>query len=690
VLEELRIPIDFVVGTSIGSIVGGLYASGMSPDHMSEVIGTIDWTTILSDVPPRSELSFRRKEDQWFNYALLELGLSSHGVQVPAGMSSGERLSFLFHSLTLHTTDVSTFDELAIPFRAMATDLNTGEPVVLDHGSLADAMRASMSIPAAVVPVEWDGRVLVDGGISRNLPIEEVREMGADVVIAVEVASPLSDVDLDRWSAFEVGTQTIEILMAENSGRSKATLGSDDILLVPEMADIELLSLDRMADAEEDGVTAAREAEDALSKLSVSEDAYARYLEGQRRDLVGPDTGFVIDSLHIAPGSRVPESVIRRRLDVEVGQELDVKALRKDIRRVYRIGEFDYVGFELRRSSGQNDLIIKTHEKPWGPGYLRFGLRIDAVPSGRTDFSLLLYYRRAFINRLGAEWVNRLNLGDQGLLESEFYQPLNQAGWLFVAPRIQIFNDKLSLFLPDGSRDVLSSDIGFGELDLGLQLGGLVELRVGARFGRQRSERRAQPEDRRYLDIGQWVGRLAIDGLDAVGFPSRGGHMVAQARLSRTYFGADTDHERLLGRGGVVGSLGRNRLAVTGEIGTSFSSDLPLSDWFPLGGFGRLSGLEPGERVGEGSTLAALFFYRQLSSLPEIMGRGVYLGLTGETGNTWPTLEIARLDEMLLAGSVFLGLDTNLGPFYAAAGFAEGGRSRFYFILGPLFPAFRG
>src|SRR6476659_1019133 len=204
-IERQHIPIDCIAGTSMGSLVGGLYASGVSVDQMEHLVASTDWPRLFDDSIDRPERSFRRKLDDRDHLATLGVGVRGGELRVSPGLLQGERILGMLERETLGVSTIDDFDRLPIPFRAVATDLNSGEAVVLGRGSLPMAMRASMSIPGVFQPAEVDGRVLVDGGLADQVPIDVVRAMGADIVIAVDVGTPLAALDRDAGLLDVVG-----------------------------------------------------------------------------------------------------------------------------------------------------------------------------------------------------------------------------------------------------------------------------------------------------------------------------------------------------------------------------------------------------------------------------------------------------------------------------------------------------
>jgi NTE family protein len=268
VLERERIPIDYIVGTSMGSIVGGMYAAGMSPEEIEAELIAIDWDDVFEDRVDREIRSYRRKTDDRLWLVNRKLGFNDGKVEFPSGLVQGQKINQLLIALTLPVADIDDFDDLPIPFRAVATDIQTGEKVVLDSGNLPKAIRASMSIPAIMSAVPWGDRNLVDGGMASNLPIEAVREMGADIVIAVDISTPLSEEDVAD-SLLSVVEQLTGFLTRRNVEAEIATLGAEDILLVPDLGDIGSGDFDRIAEAIPTGAESAEAHLTELRRLSL-------------------------------------------------------------------------------------------------------------------------------------------------------------------------------------------------------------------------------------------------------------------------------------------------------------------------------------------------------------------------------------------------------------------------------------
>jgi len=683
VLEEMRVPVDCITGTSIGSIVGGLYASGMSPAAMDSAVSSIDWFSVFDDEPARRLTDFRRKQEDYLPYFDIRMGIGKDGLARPGGIVSGQKLMFLLRQLTLHTTGIDDFDDLPIPYRAVAANLADGSMVVLGGGTLADAMRASMAIPGVFSPHVIGGETLVDGGILRNVPYDIVKSMGADIVIVVDVTMPPDEMEADP-SLHGVLKQTMKLTIVINSMDSLSEMAADDLLLVPDLDGIGVQNFDRIAETTGRGVAVARENLDWLRQYSLPEAEYEAWRSRVRKGTLTKE--LMIGDISFPSPSRVDVRRKTGRIRSQSGSPVDMELLREDLERVYLLGEFEMVDFALGPGlePGTSDLTIRTKDKRWGPNYLRFGFAMGGHLDGYANVAILLYHRMASINSLGAEWRNQIILGDRLGLDTEFYQPLTMNGLLFVAPRLTGLVDKRERWLGDDLATRVTSREWQGRLDLGLNLSSWGELRLGAFSGDYSGDLENLPG---ILDNsrGGWRGSLVFDKLDNVDFPRRGWGFGLEGRLSRGELGADKEYDRLLGRLQGVATAGRVSFNGRLEGGTSFGAALPFDDRFELGGFSRLSGLERGRIFGDDMALATASLYVRLARLDPSLGQHIYLGFAFETGQAWGFDEEPTLGDLLVGGTAFLGVETLLGPFYAGYGLVEGGHESLYIMLGRAF-----
>jgi NTE family protein len=680
VLEELRVPIDCIAGTSMGSIVGGAYVSGVAVPEMERIIGEMSTELLFKEKPPRQERTIRRKQDDYTSLFTPEIGLRDGELLLPRGLVSGVQLETVLRRLA-RAEGYRRFDELPIPYRAVATDLVTGKPVVLSEGELARVMRASMSVPGAVDPVEIEGKLLVDGGLVDNLPVDAARAMGADIVIAVNLGTPLMNRD-DLDSILSVTGQMINILTEQNVQASLASLKPTDILILPELGDYSAADFDHMPRTIPIGEAAARKVADRLAQLSLSPGEYAA-LRKRQRTVAAPDLRPV-DEIRFAPLRRVNPEVLAAEMETKVGQPIDQAKLDRDMRRLYGTDDFEHVNYRFLEEPGKRVLLVEAIERSWGPNYLRFGLGLSSDFRGDAYWNLLGAYRMTWLNRLGAEWRTALQVGSTSLLYSELYQPLDVRQHFFVAPWGGLERRQFSLF--QGDQRLARYDVSYGRVgfDLGSQFTRYGELRLGLFYGKLDPKLDTGPPS---LEPGPEVTqaggrvRLFFDQLDNVNFPRSGYGGTVNVFGSREALGADADYTKWDAGGTLAHSLGPHTFSLGVRFGGKLGSDaLPLYDLFQWGGFLQQSGYPTGALYGRRLSFGRVVYYNRLLHLPLL--EGLYVGGSLEVGKVSEPLVPGSPTGTLKSVSAFFGLDSLIGPIYLAAGLAADGTSSFYFFLG--------
>lgn len=679
VLEEHRIPVDFIAGTSMGSIVAGLYASGMSPDEMQVFLEGLDWNDVMSDATPRQELYFRRKQDD--QRYLFEIGLNFDGPVVGTGMAAGQKFSNLMQFVTLRTASVTHFDHLPIPYRAVATDLETGEAYVIGRGNLARAMRASMAVPGAFTPVELDGHLLVDGGVVNNLPVDVVRAMGADIIIAVDVGST-SDI-VERGKLKTLGGILGRTYAIAQRPNSIGQLRLAEIGIQPALEGFTASQFNRVAELIPRGTAAAEEKVAELSELSVSPEVYAGFLARQRRAAPGV---MEIDRIGVAGQQRVSEDVIRGRIRSRSGEPFNEQSVNLDLMRIYGIGEFEQVLFRLEEDSGgERVLHYDVKEKAWGPLYLAYGLRLQSDFDKDAQWAMLLNVTRRSINALGAEWRNEMEVGSVQELLSEFYQPLDTGGVFFVAPKLEYRSEIERVYEEDdhiADYDVRRLE---GRLDFGIQLRRYAELRVGPVWGTGRARVETGTADLPEFDedyAGWSVGGI-VDRQDRTLFAREGYYVEVEGLFADRGIGGEVDFNKLTGVLRHQQSFGDHTLTLGLQGGTSLGSELPGYAQFTLGGPLGFAGLAEGQFRGSYLGVASLGYRYRMVELPAQLGRGVYLLARLDAGNVWQ--DEVDTGDLRFGSALGIGADTSLGPLYLAYGAADGGYGRYYLSLGTSF-----
>jgi NTE family protein len=681
VMEELHVPVDFIVGTSMGSIVGGLYASGVAPEAMERQFVEIDWEDAFDDEPPRKYISFRRKEDGRLSLFKFEMGWGKDGFASPSGLVAGQKLNFLLRSMLIHASEPGSFDDLPIPYRAIAADLVSGDMVVLDSGDLARAIRASMAYPVVFTPVEIDDRILVDGGVVRNVPVDVAIEMGADRIIAIDVSTPLREIE-KSGSALKVVQRTMSLMGKQNVREQRERVRAQDLLLTPELEGIGFLDFDKTTEAVARGERIARAHEDRLREFSVPEQEFAAFLARQRAGTAGDD--FVVDRIDVRGVSRVAPRQILGRIETRPGEPVDLPVLGEDLQRVHEIGEFETVEFRLEHVGGHEHLIVDASEKPWGPWYFRIGATVEADFEGEGRFTGQALMRRAQFNDLGAEWRSLVTVGDRFGFDSDFFQPVTYSGRFFVRPRATYLRNGDRAVRVDDERILVDLDEWAAGFDVGAQFGNYGQISIGPEAGAAELGGLEGMSDID-ADLGGLRLQVTLDVQDNAFFPRHGSYVRLDAYASREGLGADDEYERvelLATHAFGVGKAGTLLASVGG--GTPLGSELPIYDPFSLGGWLNLSGLGRDELIGDRYAIARLAYYRRLGFESGLLGTP-YIGGSLESGQAWLPDDDPSLSDFQLAGSLFVGTETVLGPFYFAYGLTESGQDKFYVLLGRVF-----
>jgi NTE family protein len=679
VLEEHRIPIDCIAGTSMGSLVGGLYASGLSPAQLDSVVTTTDWSQAFADNIPRGDRSFRRKRDDDLYLVKHKPGLRGLSPVLPPGILDGYRIDLLLKRLSLPVTTVRDFDRLRIPYRAVAADIVTGERVVLDHGDLALAMRSSMAIPGAFAPREIDGHLLVDGGIVDNFPIGLTRTLGADVLIAVDIATPPAGRD-QLYSVPAITAQLATLASEQEKNRQVATLGPDDVLIRPPLGDITVASFDRAAEAVGIGRRAAEAVLDRLDRLAVSPEEYTAYRAA--RAARGPAGGPPrVDAVRIVNRSRLADAVIADRLRIATGQPLDVDRLEQGLARIYGLELFESVYYDIAPTPQGNTMTVTARERAWGPNYLQGGVAV-LEDFEHPNFNVALAYSRTAVDRLNGEWRTGAQVGQEPGAWTEFYQPLDTGLRTFGHLELRAGERSLNQFTPRGRKRSEIALRRYGAtLAGGREIGTWGEVRAG--LLRESGRIRVLVGDPGFAvghyALGEAFAQFAVDKLDEIAFPHHGGSLRTRYTAGLGGLGSGTDYRQWDVEGAAAATRGRSTGVIGGLFGMTERGDAPLARRYVLGGLGQLSGLQQDERIGPHALMLRGMLYHRIGHL-EVLP--VYAGLSGEYGAVFRTRASIELKDAVPAGCAFLGFDTLFGPLCIAYGRAEGGRGNYYFTLG--------
>jgi NTE family protein len=682
VIEELRIPVDYIAGTSMGAVVGSLYAAGYSAAEIEKILTNVDWEDIFNDNPPRDEVEFRRKQEDFTYMVGTALGVKDGRVLLPKSVISGQKIGVFFETLFMPVSDVTDFDHLPIPYRAVAADLETGDMVVIRSGRLAEAAKASMTVPGVFPPAEVQGRYLTDGGIVRNLPVDIVKEMGAEVIIAVDVGKPLKKRE-ELGMPTTVMFQMLDIMIKANVQAQIDSLGEKDVFIRPDLGTLESGDFKRAKEGIERGEEAARKQIEKLRRYSADEESYAGFLSKHR---LNPVTTVRVGSVTVAGEglSRVPKEAVETRLKIKPDEQIDTEELKNGVSRIYGMDEFERIDLHIDKRGDAYDILLKPVEKSWGPDYLKFGLNLETNFSKGSSYNILVDYTKRWLNRYGGEWKTSLQIGERTGLLSEFYQPLNHARSLFIAPYVSAGQNFVDVY--DG-HDILAEyrlQELQGGIDFGTEPRAYGEFRIGYVSGLVKPKLQKGDFDIPDETIHKSALRMRLiaDQLDNVNFPRKGFLGQINYYASLHGLGADDEYHKLDVR--LLRAFTFDKYTVAGGMryGTYIGNHLPFYDTFSLGGFLNLSGLATDQLRGERIGLVKLVFYWQAAR--SLVG-DFYLGGSLETGNAWRREDRFSFDDLRAAGSVFVGYDSLLGPLYLGYGHADEGFDALYLYLGRTF-----
>ena len=681
VLERERIPVDVIAGTSMGAIVGGLYASGLSAAEVEREVLLLDWDNVFASRVERRELSQRRKEHDFEVSPLLEVGVGSDGLKAPLGSLSSRVLEAHLRRLTLSASQVQHFDQLPTPFRAVATDMETGHAVILSQGDLATALRSSMSVPGIFAPLEVEGRILGDGGLVNNTPVDVARAMGAERLIVVNIGTSLSPREALSTLTGVTG-QMINILTEQNVQQSLRTLTPQDVLIAPTLEGLTSADFNRAREFMDRGAVQAEAMVLRMQDLQMSEADYAIWKAArQRRQAPPPVLKFVRTE-----GSKLTRPDQRSDMFAsQPGQVFNVADAERDINLLAASGDYLRTDYRLVRTpEGDAGLVFDLDDKPWGPNYLQMGLDFSADNRGRSAFNLKLVHNRHWLDRAGSEWRNIVRLGTSPLLNTEWYRPMS---WRlpdglsgFVATTASTQRRSFDVYLdPDGEEDARNerSQTQFA-LDAGLNWRELGEWRFGwvEQIGRDKPSlasadyRLARPEPsltERWRESG-WRLRAVFDQLDHAFFPSEGWRMEGQwfqgQARAREDSGYTSGYLRYIDvQGQWVNSWGPHTISLMGRLALS-DGPQPTIGRFGLGGFQQLSGYAPFQVTGSQVGLLRLGYHVHLTDL--LLTRGLFAGTSLEVGNAWQRPRDVWLGRKRTGISLYLGADTAIGPVYTA------------------------
>ena len=683
--EEHHIPIDRIAGTSMGGLIGGAYASGMSAPEIAHLLATTDWDTMFGSSSFRFK-NIRRKQDARAYPSRIEFGLK-RGLTPPVALNNGQQVDFLLTRIGGAYQQLQSFDDLPTPFRCLAVDLVTAQSIVLDHGSLPDAMRATMSLPGIFPPMEIDGHVLVDGGAMNNVPADIVRAMGSDVVIAINVGF-MGEKQAVNYSLMGLMGQTVDVMMQANTRRA---MQSADLVINPVLEEFASLDWRRNEALAEAGYKAAEAMKDKLLPLALDDDAWRVYQEtrqARRKSAWGTPQFLSIIGAVDADQRRIEEV-----LKAHVGRPLDVHALEFDLQTFVGLDRYETVGWQLVSESGRLGLQIRARQKTYAPPFLMLGVSLQNTTTDDFEFQLAARYLTFDVVGSGSELRVDAAVGVQPNIGIDLYRPIGHSP-LFVSGTALAIRRTVNFVQDDtivAKYNESRAGVGF---DGGVNIGRDDEVRGGVTFGYLWASVGAG--DPQLPEISGRETRARIrwlhDSQDSPVVPSRG--IRAGATLSHLFdspeapASADTTRSNdNLTQAEISSSMfwslrRRDRVFVVAAGATSFGGKpLPTEQYsvgrpFLLGAFG------PGQFRGDHFAVVTAGYLRGVGRLPDFLGGPMFIGGWLENGSAFDDFDTAKFRSNGGVGAI---LDTLIGPVLLGGSFSFSGDWRYYIGVGRLF-----
>ncbi|HCH1496855.1 TPA: patatin-like phospholipase family protein [Vibrio parahaemolyticus] len=708
-LEEMHIPVDIITGTSMGAYVGGLYATGMSADEIESFIYSVDWNSGYRDRVDRSQRRVRDKEYEDRYQITTDLGLRFGEVRAPTGVVQGQNMLRVLRETTGNLGRFDSFDELAIPYRSVATDILELDEVVIGNGYLVDAMMASMSVPGALPPYKLNGHMLVDGGVVNNMPVDVARAMGADVVIAVDISTDYKTED-DFTGLFTVADQLSNYLVRRSTQQQVETLQEHDVYIRPNVGQMETVEFDKMPWAFQSGYDITKEMESKLAGLRLSNTEYQKYIDHKqevRKKLVYGDDR-VVDEIVIVNNTHYSDVLLTNRLELETGRKIETAEIEKAVENLYALDRFELITYHFEEVDGSNLLVFDVNEKSWGPNYLNFRFFLEDDFDTDSQYGIGMSTNFTNLNSHGAEMALNVEMGTDKLIEAELYSPVLSSQEFFVAGKVAYSSEGRNLPVSDDDSS-LSSVNDFlpvsytefvSEIAIGIQPTLWQELRLGGRYSSGSIELSTLASvgnldfERRGL-----FANYRLDTLDDFAFPTRGllvdleylvSHDTSPEEIGQSKpkdIVEDTVYE-IDAR--FKGAMSYQRHTLVGQAEYSFvqskNSSITL-DPRELGGFLHLSGIPRNSLIGQNLFFSSLVYrYKWFDNDFGLFEAPVYVGASLEHGGTWSDNDL-KLNEAPLynAASIFFGVDSPIGPIMLAYGRTEQDMEAVYLIVGTSF-----
>lgn len=711
-LEAQHIPIDYIAGTSAGALVGGMYASGMSVDEIEQRIQTMDFEKILFETNDRRNNSQYARDIEYQGNGVIDLSITREGaISLPKSVVNGAQVEEALRGILKNYPNTIEFNRLPIPFRAVASDLSTGKIVELKQGQLAQALRASMSIPAVFAPIEIDGQLLTDGMVASNLPIQVAKNMGAERIIAIDVGTDLLRKQ-DIKNVVNVSEQLVNILVQRNIDEERKLLGRQDHYLKINVGDIGNLAFNRINETVQAGYNTLQtpSIQTQLHPLSLSPSSYQAHLT-QRAHRASQESHPYIHLVRVETNGIAHPETLQKKLRVQPGTTLNIDELNADIQQLQNLNRIESITYSLNplpaplntptQNTPNYELVYHIHEQDSAKNSVRAGVEITSNKLTNQKFALHLAHRNVWLNTFGGEWRNYLTIGSNSSLKTELNQPLSTTQNWFIRPQIHLTLDKHSVY--QGENTLAVTDYSLRRHDVNLKIGQPIEYTRGKKTNgtpigewstgigwhesriSQNLSNPAQPiagSAHRHMSIDT---QITLDQLDNPNIPTQGYFAQLYSRITPQK--TSNKYPIQAGLHTIVATTLKRKHAIGAELEIAgqnlINSHSIYTTPYRLGGYKRLSGYQQNQFIGN-YLLYGNLSYRYISPW-KILNAPLTIGGAIETGNTWTQARNINTTGLKSTATLFTAINTPIGPAQLAIGLTRTGKADVYFYLGRTF-----
>jgi NTE family protein len=676
--EEHHIPIDYLAGTSMGGLVGGLYATGKSADDLEGIIKKANWPLLLGGGTPYEALAYRRKEDAREVPNTIQIGLKN-GVSLPPGLNTGHQINLLIDRETVSYSPLPSFNDLPIPFRCVSTELISGKPYVFKDGSLSDALRSTISIPGVFAPVRRDDQIFVDGGLVDNLPTDVVRQMGADVIIAVHLQISKTSAK-EIVSAFSVLGRSVELVIAETELRGMA---GADLVVTAEVEKFSTSDYEKSDELIQKGYAAAEAKAQILKTYALNDEEWALYQKEKHSRIRG--LANAPNFVKVAGIDERAGKTVKDFLQPLIGKPLKAEQLDGMLTRLSGVGRYDSITYEMIEENGQSGLLVRVHEKTYAPPLLQPSFAVDG--SQTDDVTFTMGGRLTFMDVAGyrSEWRTDFSFGETYGIATQLFRPVKPLSKWFVEPFLSASQSKFNIYFKSDPKAIYRLDNVLGGVNFGYSFNRFNELYVGYGVGYNDAQLRlGTPE---FSSFNGAVGTLQMqytrDHTNEAVIPTNGHFLRANFRYFDNYPGATEAFPLMELFAAYFHPIGRKSSAfIDAQGGSTFGFRHVGTPQFFLGGPGLLSAYGNHELFGNQYFFGRAGYLYKIFTLPPFVGKQVYLSGSGEIGKMYGNPAAPGLSAGVAGGIV---AETALGPVYVGGSIGDTGHQKWFFQLGRVF-----